>query len=257
RRRFDVERRRVGHQRGIDAFEGAARDHDGLAADVFLRRRPEHDERDRVRRNGALEAERTAEASRRDEVVPAGVDNLRQSTVLAQVGERDRPLAPALAESRLQAERAPLDGEPTLLQPPREEAARALLLHRELRIRVNLARDLDQLVTRIAHRCLRRSLSSAHQRAFRCGRGHGALYSTRAGAIIRHALWNRGSLASMVTPMSSAILARSKRRRKRPSRRGRGRHRLYAFASSPTTSARGATSAPRASSSLWTCLPSS
>src|SRR5438132_9128681 len=180
--------------------------------------------------------------------MPAGVADLRQGIILAQVGERDRPLAPARAERCLQPKRAPLHCKPAFLEPTGKQAARALLRHRELRIPVNLARDPDQLFARVRDGCLRRSLGLADERPLRYMRGHGALYSTRAGAIIRHALWNRGSLASMVTPMSSAIQAPSRRRRKRYSRRGWDRLGPCASGLSPTTSVPGATSASPASS---------
>ena len=117
----------------------------------------------------------------------AGVADLRQGVVLAEVGESDRPFAPARAECGVEAERAALDRKPALLQPVGEQAARELLLHRQLRIRVNLTRDLDQVIPRGRDRCLSHGLCFADLRAVGPRRCHSALYSTRAGAIIRHA----------------------------------------------------------------------
>jgi len=115
-------------------------------ADVLFRRRAEHQQRDRVRRDGALEAERAAEAGGGDQVMSAGVADLRQRVVLAQVSDRDGPFAPARAKGGVEAEGGALNGKAPRLQAVGEQCAGARLLHRELGMRVDVEGDVDQVI---------------------------------------------------------------------------------------------------------------
>src|SRR4029453_8863706 len=74
--------------------------------------------------------------------------------VLTEISERDWPFAPAGAEGGVEAERIPLDRESAFFEVLGEETARAPLLHRQLGVRVNLARDLDEVIAGGVDGCL-------------------------------------------------------------------------------------------------------
>ena len=142
----------VRHHRDIDVGERALVHHDHLAAVHLLGRRAEDDDA-RVGRVDRLdERDGRPDACRRDQVVPAGVADVRERVVLGADGDGDGAVPPLAAERRLHAVDAGLDIEPLRLDERDELADGVVLLEREFGMRMDLTRDADELVGNVVDR---------------------------------------------------------------------------------------------------------
>ena len=148
-RSFEVEGRGVDHHGDVDAFECTALEHELLAADVLFGGGTEHEEGDGVGGDGGLEADGACHAAGGDEVVAAGVADLGEGVVLAEVGDGDGAFAPAGGEGGLEAESAALDGEAACFESVGEEPGSAGLLEGELGVAVDVEADLGELGARV------------------------------------------------------------------------------------------------------------
>jgi hypothetical protein len=148
-----VDARRVHHQRGVDAVEGALSRHELLAAAVLLGGRAQHPhpapQLVRHRRQG----QPRADARGRDQVVPAGVAHLRQGVVLGQQRHTGAAVGAELrGECRLEAVDTGFDLEARPAERRREQRCRLVLLEGQLGIGVNGAGDPQQLVAHAVDR---------------------------------------------------------------------------------------------------------
>ena len=136
----------AGVERGVDAVEGPPPRHELLAAAALFGGRSEDADpaRRAVRETG--EGEAGADARRRDQVVPAGVADLRQRVVLRQQRHAGAAIRSELGlEGRFEAVGTALDLQPGALQGSGEERRGVELLESELRVRVDGVGEFEQL----------------------------------------------------------------------------------------------------------------
>ena len=182
----DVGRRRVRHHRHVDIVEAAGSRHDDLAAVELLRRRAEDDDARVGRIQRPDQRRRGADSDGRDEVVAAGVANLRQRVVLGADGNRHGPAPPLAAERRVDAIRVLLHGEALRFEEWHELRVRVVLLERQLRVCVNLARDADEVAGDGIDRRLRALLGPVDSVA---DAGHRNLLFVEVRLYRRYAWW--------------------------------------------------------------------
>ena len=137
---------RVDHQRGVDAVEGTLAGHQDLAAATLLGGRAEHHHSSTRLGCHRGRGQAGAETGGGDDVVPARVAEAGQGVVLEQHGDGGARLAGPRRERRVDAVRRPLDRQALVLQHPREEVVREVLLVVRLRVLVDLMGELDEPV---------------------------------------------------------------------------------------------------------------
>ena len=139
-----VHRRWMDEHRGMDAVEPAAIEKDRLAVALLLGRGPDHRNPEPELARDLTETDRDADRGRRDQVVAAGVPDLRKRVVFRADGEMEVSGARPAYESGREITRASLDREPGVFERLGEPSRRARLGEAELRIRVNLSAELDE-----------------------------------------------------------------------------------------------------------------
>ncbi len=141
-----VEVARVEHRHRVHPLEGAAVEHDDLAAAALLGRGAQ--DCDSAGRVGPLlgDGDRGGAGGGADQVVAAAVAEPGERVVLGEQRDR-RPVAAAVlpAERGRQRRDAALDREPVTGEEAAEPAARLLLLEADLRVRVDVGGDPLQL----------------------------------------------------------------------------------------------------------------
>ena len=140
RRAQQIPRTGVNHQRRADILKRARLDQPDFAAAALFRRRAEHPhaalDSGRIERRGCAQPRRRP--GNRNQVVPAGVADLRQRVVLAEDAD-PRPLAAALrGERRLHPVGAAPHREAARFEKVGQRRVRVTLLVVLLRVRVNV-----------------------------------------------------------------------------------------------------------------------
>jgi len=136
----------VHHHRGVDAGEGAALEHEDLAAAAFLGGGAEHSHGDPEVVGERRQRERRRDRSGRDHVVPAGMSDAGQGVVLRTDAEDQRPAAHRRTQRGRQVGDPALHGEAGRGELVTHPGAGALLLEADLGVGVQPVRQGDHLV---------------------------------------------------------------------------------------------------------------
>jgi hypothetical protein len=135
---------RVHHHGGVDRVEGAAADHELLAATALLGRRPQDGEGAAQRLGDGGRRQPGTESGRGDDVVAAGVADPGKGVVLAAHGDGGTVGTDAGVEGGGHVVRAPFDGEAFVVQHPGEQLVGMVLLEAQLRALVDAMRHVEQ-----------------------------------------------------------------------------------------------------------------
>ena len=148
-----VVRRRVEHERRIDAFECASLAHEDFAAAAFFGGAAEQHDRALALAEGSPERECRCDSGDRDEIVPAGVANARQGVVLREEREGRSAASAGRFERGREFVGAAFDLETLGFEIVAEEIVCAVFLEVQFGVRMDFKTQFAQLcVSRLNRR---------------------------------------------------------------------------------------------------------